>query len=262
MNHKQIKKWFSEFTALYEGRRISLPIPLQRKLRHSHAVALNAAGIASELLMEPEHVRLAEMAGLLHDIGRWPQYETFQTFRDSESKDHGALGADVLKQHRVLADCSDHERACLEAAVRHHNAKDVPSSVKGDALRFTQIVRDSDKLDIYEIVIGLMQSGEMLADPTLRLNTDPNGPLTPEAMLEVRERKSVSFRHIHSLNDFLLTLLSWTYDINCQPTYNRLANRKVLARLSQFLPHTTDVESLFQAADMWVRTCKAANPNE
>lgn len=256
--HDKIKQWFSEFSTCFGDRQNSLPVPLQRKIHHSHAVAETAASIAGELLMD---VGTAEIAGLLHDVGRWPQYAKFQTFRDSESQDHGALGAEVLKQHQVLADCSNIEGYNIETAVRHHNAKTVPLTISGDALIFTQIIRDSDKLDIYEVVLALMHSGELIKDPTLCLNTNLHGPLTPEAILEIQGRKTISFKHIHSLNDFLLTLLSWVYEINFKPSFKRLADGNIPDRIAQFLPRDPCVNRLIRDASTWIKSCQDAGGN-
>ena len=37
-------------------------------------------------------------AGLLHDVGRFPQYSMYGTFFDSASVDHGCLGAEIITE--------------------------------------------------------------------------------------------------------------------------------------------------------------------
>ena len=39
---------------------------------------------------------VAEAIALFHDVGRFPQYARYKTFRDSISTNHAALGASVL----------------------------------------------------------------------------------------------------------------------------------------------------------------------
>ncbi len=47
---------------------------------------------------------LAETAGLLHDAGRFEQYERYRTFRDGESEHHGRLAVQVIRTHGLLQD--------------------------------------------------------------------------------------------------------------------------------------------------------------
>ena len=63
---------------------------------HIFNVAKNAKKIAQNLQLSEEDIKLAELIGLLHDIGRFEQVKRYHTFADRESVNHAALGIEIL----------------------------------------------------------------------------------------------------------------------------------------------------------------------
>jgi hypothetical protein len=46
--------------------------------------------------------RTGPAVALLHDVGRFPQYRRWRTFRDSESDNHARLSLEVIRHEAVL----------------------------------------------------------------------------------------------------------------------------------------------------------------
>src|SRR5512140_2415439 len=75
---------------------------------------------------------LAESVALFHDVGRFPQYAKYKTFRDSISVNHGLLGAETLVENRVLQNLSEDEQELVIESVKFHNAFSVPKKERVD----------------------------------------------------------------------------------------------------------------------------------
>ena len=184
---------------------------------------------------------LAEVAALCHDLGRFPQYRDFRTFKDSESLNHAHLSAQILKQGALLDFLPKHERTSVITAVRLHNAFEVPSGLAHETEDLLRLVRDADKIDIWRVFIdyfyapeGDRASGAGLGFPDLPV-------CSPEVLAAVGAGTMVQLSTLKSLNDFKLLQLSWLYDINFSGSLRLIKERGVLERLAATLPQEEPV---------------------
>ena len=67
---------------------------IQLKIDHTFRVEKLCEDIALSLNLSKEDVELAKLCGLLHDIARFEQLKTYNTFVYIESVDHGDLGVE------------------------------------------------------------------------------------------------------------------------------------------------------------------------
>ena len=124
---------------------------IKLKINHIKRVANIAKDLAIKLNLSQEDIKLAELIGLLHDIGRFEQLRRFNTFFDHLSIDHAQFGADLLFKEGLMEKFDDsHENdELIEKAVRYHSLYRIPEGLTDREIMFCQIVRDADKVDIY-----------------------------------------------------------------------------------------------------------------
>ena len=86
---EKAKHAFNEYVMKYnpDDEKIKL------KISHIERVSHIAKEIAMELNLDKEDVELAELIGLLHDIGRFEQIRIYHTLIDNKSVNHGEYGA-------------------------------------------------------------------------------------------------------------------------------------------------------------------------
>ena len=189
-----LRTWFERYIDRFRDREGVLSPLLDLKHAHSLRVAENAAFIAAALSLPETERRLAEGAGLVHDVGRFTQFTRHGSFRDADTVDHGAEGRMVLEAQDLsfLPDPGDRER--LLCVVEYHNRKrtDIPSGLSPGQDRFLRLIRDADKLDIMELVLravaadGFQDLPGML--PHIRLCRE----LSPGVLTEAEKTGSVS----------------------------------------------------------------------
>ena len=90
------KKWFSDYCKSFYSSDIEDQKNIYLKEQHTFNVCKNIIEIAKGLSLSNDQIILAETVALFHDIGRFPQYAKYKTFRDSISVNHGLLGAQTL----------------------------------------------------------------------------------------------------------------------------------------------------------------------
>lgn len=245
---KSLSKWFEAYVRGFAGQDGKLALMLQLKLDHSRRVAADAAGIGRDLGFSGDDVRAAGMLGLFHDIGRFNQFARHQTFRDELSFNHGQHGAGIMEKCAALSACSVKDRRRIIAGIRHHNRADLPAGFEKDTLDFIKIGRDADKLDIFHILYTAWKKGDLIRSPDITLMVKLDGKINPLALDEIRRKRTVSVKNLKSLADFFLLQLSWVYDLNFRPSYERLMKRSVIEHIAEVLPPASGIRAQISMA--------------
>ncbi len=255
---ENLRAWFTSYAKRFADAGGNLH-PMQRlKLAHSLRVARNARLIAEGLTWEAPAVALAEITGLLHDTGRFPQFAEFGTFSDDISVNHAEKSCAVLEEERVLACLPGRERAIVLDAIRLHNRKALPVELAADIRPFAELLRDADKLDIFFVFDDAIRNDRLGDYPEISLRVDLAGPPNPVLLDAHRTRVPAPYSTIRSLADFLLLQLLWMYDINHVSTLRLVLERNVIASLAEHLPATPEVTAAVQAAERFVQNRVAA----
>lgn len=202
------KKYFNDYVSNYDLNVAKIKL----KVVHTYNVAENARKIARGLNLSEEQQDLAELIGLLHDIGRFEQVRIYHTFSDKKSVDHAEKGADVLfkdNEIRKFLDDSKYD-VIIDKAIRNHNKFVVEEGLSEQELLHAKIIRDADKLDIFRAFLD-----EKLEDLVLLEVTDlPSEVLSPETFDMFKEEKPMLYSKCKTNMDFMVAIIAFIYDLN------------------------------------------------
>ena len=144
---EEFKRYVSEYNL--EENMISL------KYAHSFRVAELSRDLGTYVrdnIDSSVNVELAELIGLLHDIGRFEQFKRYGTCDDRNTLDHALLGVQILKENDYIYKfCPiEHLQDTMLIAIYYHNKFSLPDGYEGPNMVQSRIIRDSDKLDILQ----------------------------------------------------------------------------------------------------------------
>lgn len=244
----RFKKWFSDYTeTFHSSNRASNQASNQEdrknislKVEHTFNVCKAMMDIAKEQSLNTTDLLLAETVALFHDLGRFPQYAEYRTFKDSASVNHGALGAKILQEQGVLQNLPVDEQELIIDAVKFHNAFTIPDIANPKTLLFLKLIRDADKLDIWRVLIEYYEKNELTSAITLDL---PDQPGYSEKVLSCIYNNKPAFQaDLETLNDLKLLALSWIYDLNFQTSFRLLTEKDCINRIAAMLPKTEEIK--------------------
>jgi len=246
MNKEQLstfKTWFTEYVAtFYTAGDDFLNRNIQLKECHTHRVFNAIRRLAGALDMNDLDVLLAEVIALFHDVGRFPQFKQYRTYKDQNTENHCLLALKVLADHDVLADLPDEEQAMIEKAIEFHGAKELPELDERTA-HFAKMIRDADKIDIFEL---LAANYRILAETPENFAWELEFPDTPECNPEIIDallnRKLIDYHKIRTINDAKLLQIGWVYDIYFDWSLKQIHDRGDLQAIIDLLPKTEDVK--------------------
>ena len=95
---------------------------IRLKIVHTYGVVKYAGEIARKMECSGEDVELAELIGLLHDIGRFEQIRRFHSFEPG-TMDHAVFGAELLfGEEKLIRRFVEDDKfdELIDAAIRKH----------------------------------------------------------------------------------------------------------------------------------------------
>ncbi|MBF0537283.1 MAG: HD domain-containing protein [Nitrospirae bacterium] len=220
---------------------------IKLKERHSFGVCENMSLIARQYIEGEEGIVLAEAVGLLHDVGRFPQYARYKTFRDSISVNHGVLGVETLIKECPISEMDVEEYAILTQSIKYHNAYKIPPGLDSDTVKYLKLIRDADKLDIWRVFIEYFDTDEADRPSAAALGLPLVGLCNNDVLRSVYNRQMVLLKDVSTLDDYKLLQLSWIFDLNFATSHRLLLERGYIGRILGNMPQVDGLESFLTA---------------
>lgn len=204
-----LSSWWEAYVRRFLGRDAETDYHVRLKVAHTARVRTLCLRLAAETGLAAPERELAEAAALLHDVGRFPQYWRHRTFRDLLSVDHAALGVETLDQEQVWPLVPAALQSPLRQAVAWHNKKALPAEACGAAWLPAKLVRDADKLDIFDMLTTTAAHRMPPSD-----GIAPAGGLAPAVAAAVAAGRLAEATDVKTAADQQVFRISWVYDLN------------------------------------------------
>ena len=202
------KKEFKKYVEKYD---INNP-KIKLKIAHIERTSEIARKMAESLELSKEDVELAELIGLLHDIGRFEQVKRYGTFVDYLSENHAKLGVDILFKDGLIRNFIEEDRydRIIELAIINHNRdnKDITKDINDKEKLHIKLIRDSDKTDILYI---LTFEDEKSVWESEKLEEEK---ITDEIYREFVENHNIIYRNRKTHADTLVCHFAYAFDFN------------------------------------------------
>ncbi len=240
---EELNSWFDRYTKSFRSADVQDQKHIMLKIGHSRNVHENIVRIGEGASLGQDQLLTAQAVALFHDIGRFPQYAKYKTFRDADSVNHGLLGSSTLQEENVLKRLSVHEQKIITESVRFHSAFVIPSGLDKETLMYLKLVRDADKVDIFRVFIEYYESPEDQRASMIAFGVPDIPEYSKDMLACLAHRKIASYSLIKSENDFRLMKLSWVYDLHYSESLRILHERNYIEQIIDLLPRTEEVLS-------------------
>ena len=248
----ELKKIFDSYTAEFEMEKERDQKNIQLKIDHSKRVVTNMEEIITGISLNTEEKYLAKIIALYHDIGRFKQYQDYKTFSDYKSVDHGQLGVEVLKKNNLIDNLSKNNQNIIFKAIKQHNKADLSYDIFNNQqeLFFAKLIRDADKLDIFNIFAGRYKKGSQ-KDYIIKLSTDPK--ISDKIFNKALKGESINYDKLKTIDDLKTMQLGWIYDINFKETLAIIRNRKYVEIIYNSMNQSQIAEAIYQKIKRYIK---------
>ena len=245
---EKAKKEFLKYVENYDinSGRIKL------KVKHILRVVENSKRIAQDLGLDEESIKLAELIGIFHDIGRFEQVRLYDTFSDKDTGlDHAAYSLKVLYDDGLVKKFIDTTKYddIIKKAVFNHNKANIDESVTGQALLFSKIIRDADKLDIYRVI------NEDKMKDIFWYKEFNNLKMSEGLMDKFINDKFISYKDIHNNADLIYVFYGYVYDFNFSSCFKIIKENKYLDNFFIRIKDTFKSDEITQNTEKLLKIC-------
>ncbi len=199
------------------------------KVAHIERTAKRALELAKALELNNEDIQLAELIGLLHDIGRFEQVRIYNTFHDSKSVNHGEYGVKVLFEDGLIRKFLTETKYdnIIRLAILNHNRDfdNIDKNLTEQELLHIKIIRDADKTDIfYTILADIPEAVYGTKDLSIE-------KVTEIIYCEARDKNKITYSNMNSPVDMVIAHMVFVYDINFKYTLEVIQKNDYIGKI-------------------------------
>jgi hypothetical protein len=244
----RLRSWFASYVSGFFTGSDALDRVFKLKQMHTARVCFTIRRLGKALQLSSSDLLLAEVAALLHDVGRFPQFARYRTFRDKDSTNHGRLGLRVVNRHGLLAAFSPAERRHVARALAYHNAAQLPPHGDAASSSLLKLLRDADKIDIWRVVIAHYSGRGRTPKAVTEFEFSGNGLCSPAVLKAMKGGCVVPLDAVRSVCDAKLLYISWVFDLNFPASFRETLRGRYLDRLAATISMSPDIRSALQCA--------------
>lgn len=204
---KKAKQEFKNYVKDYDINNSKIKL----KVAHIERTSQISRNLAENLKLEKEDIELAELIGILHDIGRFEQVRIYNTFSDKDSVNHGELGAKILFEDgeiRRFIEDDKYDNIIKTAILNHNRNRETMQWSNEKEELHSKIIRDADKIDILYILT--FEEKEVAWGKT----DMSDEKITDEIYREFMNKESIDYKKCETTADKLVSNFAYLYDLN------------------------------------------------
>ena len=214
---------------------------IKLKYDHSFRVQKLCETIAKDEKLPENEIALAKLIGLLHDYGRFYQWNLYHTYDDTKSVDHADLGVQKLFDEDEIKKYwpNKEDYQTIKNAIKYHNKYSLPENLKENTL--CKIIKDADKLDIlYLCTIN-------------DIKTKEGGEVTSEIKKDFYNHKLIDRNKMKSEVDNVISRLAFIYDLNFYYSFEYLKNNEIIEKLFNNIENKEKVKPYFDEINKYIK---------
>lgn len=208
---------------------------IRLKIVHTYGVVEYSRQICERMRLPEEDSALAQLIGLLHDIGRFEQLRRFDSF-EPDTMDHAAFGVQILFEEGKIRDFVQPSRwdTIIRTAIGRHSDFKLEGVLDERELLHAKLIRDADKLDNCRVKI------EDSMETLLGVSEEEVGKtsISPEVMEQFMRRQSIYSPTRKTKMDYWVSYFAYYFDINFRETLQIIEEQRYVKRQMERIPYT------------------------
>lgn len=203
-------------------------IGIVSKLEHTYHVANTSKELATKLNLDTENIYLAELIGLLHDIGRFEEFKIMHSYNGVKF-DHAEYGVKMLFEDKLITNFVDDEKyyPIIKNAIYYHNKFQIPDNIDQESLLHSRIIRDSDKLDNFRIEAEYPPEKHFVN--IIKSTEEMENSLISDAVLNsIKKHECVKIADRQTPLDYYICMLGFIFDIYFKETFEIIKSKNYI----------------------------------
>lgn len=231
MNIEYAKEQFEKYLEDYDRDEAKTKL----KIIHTYGVVKCSRRIAEEMKLSIEDIQLAEVIGLLHDIGRFEQIRRYQSF-SPETMDHAKFGVKILFEEGLIRKFIEETTfdEIIYTSILKHSDFQLNGIEDERTLLHARMIRDADKLDNFRV---------KLEDPVetyLGVTAEEIGraDISPIVKEQFFRKESILSVNRKTAMDYWVAFLAYVFDVNFKETLSIIREEDYIRKTVDVIPYS------------------------
>lgn len=251
---RKFEEIFEEYTNRYINREDldeSRKVNFTNKKNHSYHVRDNILRIVKEENLKLD-MFIVEFIGLFHDIGRFYQYDKYETFNDANSANHAKLSIKVLEDEGILNLIDYDDRPYIVDAILMHNLQDLPRIEDKKMYLYAALLRDADKLDGFRSIA--ISEYERVNKNLAYFKNKSDEPVISDKVYEsIMNQKSVYKYDLETILESQIVSLGYiTSDINFKTTLKIIKENDYTRKMFEKMQDTEKSRNIYNFVNKYI----------
>lgn len=222
------------------------------KREHTHNVVGYAEVISRSLELEHETILVAQLTALLHDIGRFRQFEEYQTFNDAESINHAVLGVKIIEENKWLSVLSSDIQEIIREVVLLHNQIEVPKTTPENIALIAKIIRDADKIDILDLSTKDYTAPAKDRNNAITLGLEESSKVSKAVVKSLMAGKLPNRKDLTTVTEFKLMQMAFVFDLNFRESFAVINKKGYVKKIFDTLPKSDQVFEIYRKIRIFI----------
>ena len=212
---------------------------IELKRCHTIRVRTETVELCKHLGMTDKEIAFCEVIAILHDLGRFEQFKRYGTFSDANSENHSQIAMRIIEEENFLSNFPIEHINIILKVIMNHNTPGLPSNITPEVDFYSRILRDADKLDIWNILLSrnFFHSLQLAKLPEVY-------EVPPHLLTYFEKEKAIPLAETSSFYDSVLFRLSWIYDLNFEYSIDQFRQRNYCSAFIEKLPPSSNIERI------------------
>jgi putative nucleotidyltransferase with HDIG domain len=218
---------------------------------HSLRVVANTLLLSNTVLQSDEDKRIAEVNALFHDLGRAALIAEGTESPTNIQRDHAVLSAKLIQKMDFFAKVPVEAQSIILKSIENHNKLKLPKLDNEQQTLFAHLLRDADKLDIYESSYRFFKE-KMGIQPIMTFDLVNSAEVSEKIIKSIMAGKTAAVEDMRTMNDYKLLLISMAFDLNFKYSFRLLSEKQYIQKIYETLPKRDQIIDAYRGIKLFV----------
>ncbi len=249
-----LKECHNEFDAFFQTLKIHAT-EIQHKVDDVRAHSLRVAKITNMLanivLQVQEEKYLAELIALVHDLGKADMIVKRTESPTNILRDHAITSVSLIQGMAFFQKLPEEAQTIVLKSVENHNKIKLPKSDNEQQAQFARLLRDADKLDIYESSYKFFKE-RFGTQPLVTLDLLNHSDVSASILKAIAAGKSADLDDMKTMNDYKLVLMAMAFDLNFKISFKIMSEKQYVQKIYETLPKRDQIIDAYRTIKLFV----------
>jgi hypothetical protein len=166
-------------------------------------------------------------------------------------RDHAPVSTKLIQEMDFYSKLTADIQLIILKTIDVHNKLKLPKLDNEQQTQFARLLRDADKLDIYESSYRFFKERQGV-QPIMTFDLINSIEVSEKIIKSIIAGKTAAVEDMKTMNDYKLFLLSMAFDLNFKYTFRIMSEKQYIQKIYETLPKRDQIIDVYRSIKLFV----------